>query len=68
MHSTTLPSLQTGWAYTLSGKPVAYTMQPNEPGTVELIEFDSWWRALHYAVIFAEVYPRCEFVGGPSND
>lgn len=65
MASHTLPALHSGWTYALSGKPVAYVMEPHRPETTQIVAFDSWWRALHYAVLYAEIYPRCTFIGGP---
>lgn len=67
MKSETLAPLQSGWAYTLSGKPVAYTMPPGQPGLATFTTFNTWWEALRYAVLYAHIYPACEYIGGPGQ-
>lgn len=59
--------LATGWAYTDSGKPVAYVMSPGNPATAQFFAFPTWWQALAFAVIYAERDPCCEFLGGPGQ-
>ena len=68
MTSRTLPALHSGWAYALSGKPVAYLMEPDKPETTQIIAYANWWDALHYAVVYATIYPRCTYIGGPAHD
>ncbi|WP_209348703.1 hypothetical protein [Pontixanthobacter sp. CEM42] len=63
-----LPELQAGWLYAQSGRPVAYLMQPNRPETTEIVGCETWWEALHYAVAYSQIYPRCEYVGGPQHE
>ena len=65
MSNVTLPKLETGWTYTQAGTPVAYVMLAGDPGKADVTAFESWWKALHYAVLYAEIYPRARYMGGP---
>ena len=68
MSARTLPAMHSGWAYSLDGTAVAFVMEPERPETGQFVAFDSWWAALHYAVVYATIHPRCEYIGGPNCD
>lgn len=67
MSADTLPAMRSGWTYSQAGTPCAYVMPVDRPGEASVTAFDTWWQALHYAVMYAQIYPRCRYVGGPGQ-
>lgn len=55
-----------GWTYTQAGTPVAYIMDDGDPSSARLLSFPNWWRALRFALIWAQK-SDCVYVGGPTE-